>query len=124
MISGTVWLFAGEIIRMFALSDQAAVYCNAHLRTVSLTNIILASYIPLFGLFQGARHSSVPTVVALAALSARVAVTYLLKDSPYFGYRIIWWNSLFGYCLGILIAWGYYLSRRWQKNASAVQRNA
>ena len=124
LISGTVWLFASEIIRMFSLSDQAAIYCNAHLKTVSLTNIILAAYIPLFGVFQGTRHSSVPTVVALAALSVRVAVTYLLKDSPYFGYRIIWWNSLFGYSLGIMIAWGYYLSRRWQKNASAVQCKA
>ena len=70
-------------------------------------------------MFQGVRHTSVPTIAALAALTTRVAVTYLLKDSQDFGYRIIWWNSLFGYCLGILIAWGYYLSRRWQKNASA-----
>ncbi|MBR4666489.1 MAG: MATE family efflux transporter [Lentisphaeria bacterium] len=121
LISGTVWLFAPEIIRMFALSSQAAAYCYAHLRAVALTNILLASYIPLFGVFQGTKHTSVPTFVALAALSARVIVTYLLKDSPFLGYRIIWWNSLFGYCLGGSIAWTYYFSRRWQKNASAVR---
>ena len=121
LISGTVWLFAPEIIRLFALSSQAAAYCHAHLRAVAMTNILLASYIPLFGVFQGTKHTSVPTFVALAALSARVIVTYLLKDSPFLGYRIIWWNSLFGYCLGGSIAWTYYFSRRWQRNASAVR---
>ena len=50
-----------------------------------------------------------------------VVITNLLKDSPFLGYRIIWWNSLFGYCLGGSIAWTYYFSRRWQKNASAVR---
>ncbi|MBQ9337419.1 MAG: MATE family efflux transporter [Lentisphaeria bacterium] len=121
-ISLCVWVFSGPIVRMFALSSQAAVYCNAHLRAVALTNILLASYIPLFGVFQGARHCSMPTIVAFAALTTRVAVTYLLKDSPFFGYRIIWWNSLFGYCLGGTIAWCYYFSGRWQKDASVTGR--
>ncbi|MBO6015654.1 MAG: multi antimicrobial extrusion protein MatE [Lachnospiraceae bacterium] len=117
-ISGIVWLFAGEIITLFALSEQAAGYCLSHLRTVALINIILAMYIPLFGVFQGANHSGVPTIVATGALGTRVLITYLFRHSPLFGYSIIWWNGLFGFGMGFMISWTYYLSGRWQKNSA------
>ena len=116
-ISGAVWLFAGQIITLFALSSQAAVYCGAHLKTVAFVNIILAGYVPLFGVFQGANHSGVPTVVATGALGMRVLVTYLFRHSSIFGYSIIWWNGLFGFGVGFLITWSYYLSGKWQDNA-------
>ena len=41
VISACLWLFSGSICGLFGLSDQAAVYCLAHLRTVALINIIL-----------------------------------------------------------------------------------
>ena len=115
-ISAIVWAFAGEIITLFALSEQAAVYCQSHLRTVAFLNIILSLYVPVFGVFQGANHSGVPTVVATGALSVRVAATYLFRYSAFFGYSIIWWNGLFGFGTGCLITWAYYLSGRWQNN--------
>ena len=122
IISGVVWICADNIITLFGLSDQAAVYCLAHLRTVALVNIILSIYVPLFGVFQGANHSGFPAIVATCSLTTRVIVTYLLKDSPFLGYRIIWWNGLFGFGIGCTVCWLYYLSRRWQKN-SAIVRN-
>lgn len=33
------------------------------------------------------------------------------------GPSIIWWNGLFGFCIGATIAWSYYLSGRWMKGA-------
>ena len=117
VVSGAVWLLADDINTLFGLSDQAAVYCLSHLRTVALVNIILSLYVPLFGVFQGANHSGIPTVVATCALSTRVIVTYLLKDSPFLGYRIIWWNGLFGFGMGCTVSWLYYLSGRWQRDA-------
>lgn len=118
MISAMVWLLAGNIITLFGLSDQAAVYCLSHLRTVALVNIILSVYVPLFGVFQGANHSGFPAVVATFSLTTRVLVTYLFKDSPFFGYRIIWWNGLFGFGMGFIVCWIYYLSGRWQTRAT------
>lgn len=120
-ISALVWLFAGDIIQLFGLSDQAAAYCLAHLRTVALINIILSLYVPLFGVFQGANHSGIPTIVASGALSMRVLVTYLFRYSPFLGYRIIWWNGLFGFGMGCTIAWTYYLSGRWQNHSTIGQ---
>ena len=116
-VSGLVWIFSGGIINLFGLSDQAAEYCMAHIRTVALINIILSLYLPLFGVFQGANHSGIPTIVATGALSVRVLVTYLFRYSHLFGHTIIWWNGLFGFGMGCTIAWVYYLSGRWQRNA-------
>lgn len=122
LISLPVWIFAGYIINFFGLSGTAASYCYAHLRAISLINVILSAYVPLFGLFQGMRHSEVPTYVALCALTLRVIVTYLWKDSAFFGMSIIWWNGAFGFCTGCAVAWSYYLSRRWERFAPAAVR--
>ncbi|MBR0398060.1 MAG: MATE family efflux transporter [Eubacterium sp.] len=116
-ISGLVWVFSGSIIELFGLSSQAAEYCMDHIRTVAFINIILSMYVPLFGVFQGANHSGFPTIVATCALSMRVLVTYLFRYSAFFGYTIIWWNGLFGFGMGCTVAWIYYLSGRWQRNA-------
>lgn len=117
VISGVVWVLADQIIILFGLSDQAAEYCLQHLRAVAIFNIILNSYFPLFGVFQGANHSGVPALVATGALSTRVLVTYLFRNGPLFGFRIVWWNGLFGFGVGFLIAWSYYLSGHWKQGS-------
>ena len=117
-ISAAVWFSAGSIVHLFALSEEAAGYCVAHLHTAAFVNIILTMYIPLFGVFQGANHSGIPTIVATGALTMRVLVTYLFRYSQYFGRTIIWWNGLFGFGMGFIIAWTYYLSGRWKRNSN------
>ena len=102
-ISAFVAIFADDIITLFSLSNQAAEYCLAHLRAIALINIVLSMYIPLFGVFQGANHSELPTIVATSALSMRVFVTYLLRYSSFLGYTIIWWNGIFGFGIGFRI---------------------
>ena len=120
-ISALVWLLAENIISLFKLSEQATVYCNAHLKTIAFINIILSIYIPLFGVFQGTNHGGAATFVAVGALGMRVLSTYLFRYSPLFGHTIIWWNGLFGFGTGCLITWTYYLSNRWQKK-SAIEK--
>ena len=88
---------------------------------MALINVILSMYVPLFGVFQGASHSGFPAIVATCALTTRVLVTYLLKDSSFLVYRIIWWNGLFGFGMGFIVSWSYYLSGRWQNNASITR---
>lgn len=119
-ISFFVWFYAGEIIRMFGLSDQSASLCIRHLKAVALTNVILSSYVPLIGVFQGAKHPVFAVFIALGALAVRVIVTYWFKDGAFFGSSIVWWNSLFGFCTGCLITWLFYLSGMWQKNCSVT----
>ena len=121
IISAAVFLLAAPISRLFGLSGQAEEFALQHLRIVAIVNIVLSLYIPLFGVFQGANHTAVPMIVAIGALGVRVLVTYLFRYSDFLGYKIIWWNGLFGFGMGLLIAWGYYLSGRWQKNSALTK---
>lgn len=118
LISALIWLSADSIIGLFGLGSEAVTYCREHLRTIALINLVLAMYIPLFGVFQASNHGVMGTVVATAALTIRVLVTYLFRYSPFLGYTIIWWNGWFGFGMGFIITWTYYLSGRWQKNSA------
>lgn len=112
-ISAIVFVFAEDIVVLFGLGDEAAGYCLSHLRAVAFINIVLSMYIPLFGYFQGVGYSSIPAVVAVAALGTRVAVTYIFRYSPFLGYSVIWWNGIFGFGMGFLVTWACYLVGRW-----------
>jgi len=114
-ISAIVFLFAEEIVVLFGLGDEAAGYCLSHLRAVAFINIVLSMYIPLFGYFQGVGYSSIPAVVAVAALGTRVAVTYIFRYSPFLGHTVIWWNGIFGFGMGFLVTWTCYLIGRWDR---------
>ena len=116
VISAIIWIFSGQIANMFSLSPEALEYCLPHIKTVAMINIVLSTYIPLFGLYQGMGHSFFPTIVATCALGVRVIVVYLLRYSPYFGHTIIWWNGLFGFGVGCTITWAFYLSGIWKKS--------
>ncbi len=118
IISAVVWIFAENIISLFGLSDQAADYCFSHLQAVAIINIVLAMYIPLFGVFQGSNHSAIPMIVACCALTMRVLATYIFRYSDFLGCTIIWWNGIFGFSVGFLITWSYYLSGKWKSNSS------
>ena len=89
LLSVPVWYLAEQLPEIFALSNTAANYCESYLKAIAWEVVILSSYVPLFGFFQGTKHSLIPTVVALCALALRVAVTYIFKDSPIFGHTII-----------------------------------
>lgn len=115
VIAVAVWFYSEPLIGLFGISDEAMVYCIQHVRAIALINLILSAYIPLFGVFQGTGHSALPMIVALCALSVRVLVTYLFRYSDFLGYRIIWMNGLFGFALGFVITWSFFVSGRWKK---------
>ncbi|MBQ2038641.1 MAG: MATE family efflux transporter [Thermoguttaceae bacterium] len=54
-ISIFLWIFAPQIVNFFGLDAEAGGYCTRHVRAITVINIVLCSYLPLFGLFQGMR---------------------------------------------------------------------
>ena len=120
VLSVPVWAFADRIVMLFGLSDTAATYCCSHIRAIALINVMLSAYVPLFGVFQGNRHTGIPTVVALCALGSRVLVTYLWKDGPLFGSSIVWWNGAFGFGAGLVAAWTLLLSGLWKRRPAGT----
>ena len=113
LLSVIAYIFASPIIGLFNLSEQASFYCVQHIRCTAIVMLLLAAYFPLLGVFQGSKHGFAATIVALSALSTRVIAVYTLRNVPFFDYRIIWWNMLFGFICGFLITWTYFLSKKW-----------
>lgn len=110
-----VFIFARPIVAAFGLGQEAVAYCSAHVRFVALCLPLFASYFPLLGLFQGANNALFSTFVATGALTVRVAATYLFQGIPGAGYRMIWWNTIFGWELGFVISWTHFLRGKWRK---------
>ena len=113
-ILAVVFVFAAPIVTAFGLGEEAAGYCTAHVRCVALCLIPFASYFPLLGLFQGANNALYSTFVATGALAVRVLSTYALQELPGIGYHMIWWNTLFGWGLGCILAWVHFFRGKWR----------
>ena len=110
-----VFIFTKPIVTAFGLGPEAASYCISHVRFVAVCMPVFASYFPLLGLFQGANNALFSTLVATGALTVRAATTYLLQGIPGAGYHMIWWNTLFGWGFGCVIAWTHFLRGKWNR---------
>ena len=109
-----VWLSAEKLVLLFGLSDEAAAYGVRYIRFAAMSILVLSTYYPLFGLFQGSGDGSWAALISTCALSVRVLTIYLLRPIPYFSYRIVWMHPLFGFLVAFVIAWNRYLSGRWK----------
>lgn len=116
VLSLIIHFVASPISSIFGLGEQARIYSIEYMNAICIENLILALYIPMFGIYQGCGHGSAATFMSLAALAVRVAVTYLFRYTNFFGYSIVWWNGLFGFTAGMIVTWIYFYSGRWKKN--------
>lgn len=114
VIAVLILTFTSQLIGLFGIGDQAAEYCSQHLRVTVLAFVLQCVYLPLFGVFQGAGDGFAITRTAAVALGIRVLTTYTLCYLPMFGYRIVWWNMVFGFAGGFIITWIHYLRGKWQ----------
>ncbi|MGI6008104.1 MAG: MATE family efflux transporter [Ruminococcus sp.] len=113
-ILAVVFIFATPIVTAFGLGSEAADYCTSHVRCVAICLIPFASYFPLLGLFQGANNALYSTFVATSALAIRAISTYALQGIPAIGYHMIWWNTIFGWGLGCILAWVHFFKGKWK----------
>ena len=120
-IAVLILTFTDQLIGLFGIGDQAAVYCAEHLRVTVLAFVLQCVYLPLFGVFQGSGDGFAITRTAAVALGIRVLTTYTLCYLPLFGYRIVWWNMVFGFTGGFIITWIHYLKGTWQ-NKSIIRQ--
>lgn len=117
VMSVVVYLLQGQIIHLFALGPDAEFYCRQHLTLIVVAYILQSVYLPLCGVFQGAGDGFAVTRTAVLALSVRVLTTYTLGSLPFMGYRIVWWNMMFGFITGCTVTWIHYLRGTWKNKA-------
>ena len=121
VLSVVVLIFTKQITTIFNLTEDATAYCVTHLRTTAILLPILAAYFPILGMFQGADNGFKATIVATTALFVRVLTTYTLCYLPFMGYRIIWWNTAFGWGAGLILTWSFYFHGGWKKKWLATR---
>ena len=121
VIAAGILLYADQLIGLFGVSGQAMEYCREHIQVTVLAFVLQCVYLPLFGVFQGAGDGFAITRTAAVALGIRVLTTYTLCYLPVFGYRIVWWNMVFGFTGGFIITWIHYLRGSWQ-HKSIIQK--
>ena len=122
VIATVILTFTGQLIGLFGIGDQAAEYCGQHLRVTVLAFVLQCVYLPLFGVFQGSGDGFAITRTAAVALGIRVLTTYTLCYLPVFGYRIVWWNMMFGFTGGFIITWIHYLRGKWQNKTVIIRQ--
>ncbi len=115
VISVLLIIFTPQVIGLFGISGDAMTYCLQHIRTSALIMFIFAAYFPILGIFQGAGDAFKSTIVATCALGVRVLVMYTLCYVPFFGYRIVWFNGLFGYTVGLIITLIFFTRGDWKR---------
>ena len=114
-IAALTILFTPQIIGLFGISQEAEAYCTQHIHVTAAALLLLSAYIPVFGVFQGTGDGFAVTRTALTALSIRVLATYTLCYLPGVGYRIVWWNMIFGFVGGATITWVHYFRGTWKE---------
>lgn len=114
MIAVLILGFTGPLISLFGIGEEAAGYCSQHLQVTVLAFVLQSAYLPLFGVFQGSGDGFAITRTAAEALEIRVLTTYTLCYLPLFGYRIVWWNMVFGFTGGFIITWVHYMRGTWK----------
>ena len=120
-ILAVVFVFTTPIVTAFGLGSEAAGYCTSHVRCVAICLIPFASYFPLLGLFQGANNALYSTFVATSALAIRAVSTYALQGIPAISYNMIWWNTIFGWGLGCILAWVHFFRGKWKMSFNKLQ---
>ena len=123
ILSVIVFVLAAQITKLFNLTEEAKSYCITHLQTTAILLPLLAAYFPILGLFQGADNGFKATIVATTALFVRVLTTYTLCYWPFMGYRIIWWNTAFGWGAGMILTWSMYFHGGWKKKWLNTTKN-
>ncbi|MBQ9875193.1 MAG: MATE family efflux transporter [Thermoguttaceae bacterium] len=123
-ISVFLYSQAGFFASCFALDETATGYCVRHIRAITIINLVLSCYLPVFGTFQGTGHSGIPALVATSALALRCLAMHFFGHSPFLGYTVVWWNGIFGFGVGFLITWGYYFSGLWKRGLVAKRERA
>ncbi len=108
------FLFAKPIAAAFGLGAEAVGYGSAYIRCVAVCLLLFTAYFPLLGLFQGAGNAGYSAFIATIVLAVRVVIAYVLQPVPWIGYHIIWWNAVFGWGLGFVLAWVHFFRGKWK----------
>ena len=118
MVSLSVTLlvtFFGAFIMNLFTDDQAVIHIGQqYLVIVGSFYIVFSALFSTSGVLRGAGATIVPMITTILSLWViRIPSAYLLSQN--FGPVGIWWAIPLGWVMGLVMAYGYYITGRWKR---------
>jgi len=110
-----VVIFFGQFIMDLFTNDPAVVRIGKqYLTIVGSFYIVFSAMFATSGVLRGAGATVVPMITTILSLWViRLPGAYLLSGE--IGYTGIWWAIPLGWVMGLVMAYGYYLTGAWKK---------
>jgi len=109
-----VIFFGNFIMELFTTDPDVVRIGNEYLTIVGSFYIVFSAMFVTSGVLRGAGATVVPMITTILSLWViRLPGAYLLSGE--IGYTGIWWAIPLGWVMGLLMAYGYYLTGSWKK---------
>jgi len=117
-----VVIFFGNFIMELFTNDPAVVRIGKqYLTIVGSFYVVFSAMFATSGVLRGAGATVVPMITTILSLWViRLPGAYLLSDE--IGYVGIWWAIPLGWVMGLLMAYGYYLTGAWKNKVVVTNR--
>lgn len=107
-------IFAEPLAAFFGVSGQTLSQSIEYIVFIAFAYPLLAFYLPINGMFQGAGVPLHSMGVVLLALGGRVIGAYVMVYAFGLGYASCWQSSAIGWTMGLTYSLIYYFSGRWK----------
>lgn len=116
VITAVIVLFGPDMLSLFTTDAGVIAVGSEYLVIVSLFYLLFSTMFVINGMLRGAGAVIVPMFSTLISLWAvRIPVAVWLSRSM--GVDGIWWSIPIGWAVGMLIAFGYYRSGKWENRS-------
>jgi Na+-driven multidrug efflux pump len=113
MVTGAVVFFGNFIMGLFTDDPEVVRIGSEYLAIVGSFYVVFSAMFATSGVLRGAGATLVPMITTIISLWAiRIPAAYLLSQQ--YGPTGIWWSVPMGWLLGLVMAYGYYLSGWWK----------
>lgn len=113
LVSGAVVFFGNFVMGLFTNDPDVVRIGSEYLAIVGSFYVIFSAMFATSGVLRGAGATLVPMITTIISLWAiRIPAAYFLSQQ--YGPTGIWWSVPLGWLLGLVMAYGYYLSGWWK----------
>lgn len=107
-------IFAEDCAAFFGVTGEALKQSVEYIVFLACVYPLLAFYLPINGMFQGAGVPQHAMAVVLLALGGRVIGAYVMVYVFGLGYASCWQSCAIGWCMGLAYSLTYYFSGKWK----------
>jgi len=114
VVTAVVLLFGDFIMGLFTNDPHVIRLGKEYLAIVGSFYVVFAAMFATSGVLRGAGATIVPMITTILSLWViRLPGAYLLSQQ--FGPTGIWWSIPLGWVMGLVMAYGYYLTGSWRR---------